>query len=672
MKTTYLSKWLTALVSASMTLVFMGVVLADHQNLGDSFFEIDDSANLKVDAADHFDWANVADARQLDSPSGTNDDAFGQGTKEDSEVPSPVTGSIPPNKSDLKTFGVHLEDDGVNRYLHLFWHRVQDPSGTTNMDFEFNQGEVLSSNGVTPVRMAGDALVQYDLANGGVVPELFLSRWIDGSEEPPRTSNDCEASNKLPCWSAKVSLTGLNVAIGSINLSSIEGAHSDGLDEISGISARTFGEATIDFGALTAALGEGCTSFGSAYLKSRSSDSFTSAVKDYIAPLQVNVDNCATLRIIKQDDSDPGVRLNGASFEVWADNDPGDGAAPDFNVDGLENGSDPRLPNYTCTTPQPSLGVCEFLGVLAGDYWVVETGAPTGHNLASPAYQLVTITAGGEDVEATFTNPRKPASVVITKTDDAVPPNLLSGATFTLYTDDDPPEYDAGDTDIAGSCTTIADGTCTISNILPPGDYCLVETGVPTGYSAASPQCFALALDQNKSVSFVDPRHTGAIKITKTRKHAASGSGDYPHAGVKFTITGGELVAPGTEVTTDANGTACLGGLVLSSHVGGYTVTETVPTNYVADGNASKSVLVTQVATCGSGNEDPVAFSNTPLTNITVSVDSLVDGGTKSTIHCVIQGGASVGSVDPAQEDPTLNLTNKLPGTYVCTIFVDP
>ena len=90
--------------------------------------------------------------------------AGGQGAAEDTACPSVVDGSIPPNKSDLKTFGVYFEDSAQGRYLHMFWHRVQEPSGTTNMDFEFNQSETISGNGVTPVRTAGDALIQYDLS----------------------------------------------------------------------------------------------------------------------------------------------------------------------------------------------------------------------------------------------------------------------------------------------------------------------------------------------------------------------------------------------------------------------------------------------------------------------------------------------------------------------------
>ena len=56
------------------------------------------------------------------------------------------------------------------------------------MDFEFNKSSTISSNGVTPVRTAGDVLIQYDLANGGVNPELFLSRWVTSGP-----NSGCEA-----------------------------------------------------------------------------------------------------------------------------------------------------------------------------------------------------------------------------------------------------------------------------------------------------------------------------------------------------------------------------------------------------------------------------------------------------------------------------------------------
>ena len=122
-------------------------------SLSGSNFEIDTDANLKVDdPAPSIDWASVTEIRKADQPTGPNDDSFGQGTKEDTAVPTVVDGSIPPNKSDLKFFGVYQEGDRRRRFLNLFWHRVQDPSGTTNMDFEFNQRQSRRSrpNGVDP------------------------------------------------------------------------------------------------------------------------------------------------------------------------------------------------------------------------------------------------------------------------------------------------------------------------------------------------------------------------------------------------------------------------------------------------------------------------------------------------------------------------------------------
>jgi hypothetical protein len=146
-------------------------------SLLNSVFEIDDDANLIVDnpAPPYLDWANVDEDRKDDADSGSKDDSFGKGTKEDTAVPEPVTGSIPPNKSDLKTFGVYLEDNGTDRFMHLFWTRVQDPNGSTNMDFEFNQSSVISSNGVTPERTVGDFLLEYKLTKGGTEPKLWRS-----------------------------------------------------------------------------------------------------------------------------------------------------------------------------------------------------------------------------------------------------------------------------------------------------------------------------------------------------------------------------------------------------------------------------------------------------------------------------------------------------------------
>ena len=64
------------------------------------------------------------------------------------------------------------------------------------------------------------------------------------------------------------------------------------------MNARTFGEAQIDLRLIFQA--NKCTTFGSAMLKSRSSDSFTSQLKDFIRPVGINLTNCGHVIIRKQ------------------------------------------------------------------------------------------------------------------------------------------------------------------------------------------------------------------------------------------------------------------------------------------------------------------------------------------------------------------------------------
>ena len=512
-------------------------------SLTNSNFEIDTDANLRVDdAAPSLDWANVAEERQADEPTGATDDSFGMGTKEDTPVPSVVDGSIPPNKSDLLNFGVYLETTtGGKKFLNLFWHRVQEPSGTTNMDFEFNQSKTKSGNATTPVRTAGDLLIQYDLSQGGTNPVLFLSRWVTTG-----AGSQCQASNAVPCWGTKANLTAAGDATGSINTTAIPSGQSDGLGSI---SPRTFGEAQIDFEAIVPPSTTGCFGFGSAYLKSRSSDSFTAATKDFIKPKEVNISNCGSIDILKTDDATPANPLEGAVFTLYTDNAP-----------------------------------------------VYPTGA----------------TRGAEDTITTLT------------------------------------------------CTTQTDGTCSIGNI-PQGEYWVVETTTPAGHDTAADQHASVSPDATVELTFIDPRHRGAIRVTKLRKHVADGPGDHPHAGVDFTING-------VTKTTDANGVACWDTLLF----GDYSVHETVPTGYVGEGD--KVVTVDNRASCTDSPYvgEGVTFNNTPLSGLQVSFTSTIPGGTAAQISCTGLTADTPDATPNAFDDTAETFTGLQPGTYNCTVVVDP
>ncbi|MES2525215.1 MAG: SpaA isopeptide-forming pilin-related protein [Gemmatimonadota bacterium] len=251
--------------------------------------EID--GNLTDGAAPGNDWGGLPNTIfncastpkigcDIDLPTGKGDNSFGQGSKEDSPVPTVVSGSIPNNKSDLLRMYVATERFGTTDYLYLAWSRVQEPNGTTNMDFELNQSRTLSANGVTPVRTHGDILVRYDLAQGGTVPELGFHKWITSG-----SSSLCEASNSVPCWDKRRELT--TDVFAAINDVSVPEPIAGG-----SLSARTFGEASINLPASGIFDSGACTVFGLAYLKSRSSDAFGSELKDFIAPIPVEITNC--------------------------------------------------------------------------------------------------------------------------------------------------------------------------------------------------------------------------------------------------------------------------------------------------------------------------------------------------------------------------------------------
>ncbi|MEA3056974.1 MAG: hypothetical protein QOD30_2406, partial [Actinomycetota bacterium] len=262
------------LVAASLVAGVAWVVVpaqpssATVNKLTDSNFEIDTDANTTVDGGGtNVDWNTVTEASVDESgSSGAGDNSFGQGSKEDTAVPSVVSGGIPPNKSDLKTFGVYIEND---RFLHMYWTRVQDPSGTTNMDFEFNQSETISANNVTPERTPGDFLITYDLSQGGTHPTISVR--ILGSNGR---------------WGTATPVADQTAALASINTAGILSANAGGLGNL---GPRTFGEASIDMDAVFTE----CISVGAVFLKSRSSDSFGSALKDFIAPnTGIDFSNC--------------------------------------------------------------------------------------------------------------------------------------------------------------------------------------------------------------------------------------------------------------------------------------------------------------------------------------------------------------------------------------------
>jgi len=627
---------------------------ASHVPFGTSTFEIDTNANLVVDHAGNLDWANVNEVRKPDKASGSGDDSFGQGSKEDTPVPTVVSGSIPPNKSDLKTFGLYLETTAAgHQYLNLFWHRVQDPTGTTNMDFEFNQSKTLSANGVTPVRTAGDLLIQYDLANGGTHPELFVARWITTG-----AGSLCEANNATPCWGKRTNFSALGLATGSINTTAIAAGNADGLGAI---SARTFGEATVDFTALASTLDQ-CETFGSAYLKSRSSDSFSAAMKDFIAPIGTGFPTCGGVTIRKV--TDPSGSTEDFSYTKDFSSDP---SGSTFTLSDGESQAFSKVPIGTTGH------VSESALPPGWDFDKIDCSASSAGSNVSTNGTTITfnLATASDTVDCTYYNKAR-GSITVEKITDSG----MGAFEFTSNTLDSP-----------FTLTTTAAGAAGKDSeafgSLVPGTYDVAET-VPANWHLVSASCTGdddgsdpatIVLDPGENVvcTFHNDRNVGAIKIVKTHKHAADGPGDHPEAGVEFTVSGGGLVDP-IVVETGSDGTACVPGLLVSAFANNYTVTETVPAGEkVTTDNPQYAAVATSKDDCSDvGAAATVTFANMPLTNITVGVDSQVDGGTASTIECTPTDDPGDDATTGANGDGSFTLNDLEPGTYVCTVVVDP
>jgi hypothetical protein len=533
---------LMALGAAVVTVCTMGVLAVAGQaaNTIGGEFEVDANANLKVDTAGNIDWLAGGSGTAFrtgvvtkgDKPTGSGDDSFGNGSKEDTAVPSVVDGSIPPNKSDLKTFGLYKETVGTKSYLNLFWTRVQDPSGTTNMDFEFNQKQATAGegNGITPLRTVGDLLITYDLSNGGVSASISLRKWL-GSAWGPQTALAPDA-------------------LGTVNTSAILAADAGGVGPL---SVRTFGEASIDLSRIFTS--GACQSFGSAYLKSRSSDAFSSALKDFIAPMNITLSNCGSIVINKTDDASSP--LDGAQFTLYKD------VAP---LGGLAAGVEDKTVANTVGTCSTVSGTCSFSNVSLGKYWVVETITPANHSAAADQY--VDMATPDQLVTLTFVNPRQPGTVNVHKQDDAGAP--LAGAVFTLYADVSPfgGTKGTGDTVSLGTCQTTASGDCSFTSV-QLGQYWVVETTTPGGYTTAANQHVVLGTGgQTVSLTFVDNRQFKVIVLV-----CQASSNELYASNVKFDGSStpttnnslGDSTTP-TEAQLCGLGGATLSGVTAGSH----------------------------------------------------------------------------------------------------------
>ena len=366
------------------------------------------------------DWQNVAGLNTgFDLPSGKTDNAFGQGTKEDDPNVTVVNGSIPPNKSDLTRFYEASAFSSVNNdnFLYLAWERT-NVLGTANFDFEINQKtqpDLTTAGAKTLIRTAGDLLVTYDFSNGGGKPTIGLLRWLTSTTVPvvPNfATNVCFSSNTFPCWGDEVTLNGTDSIAAVNNLDPVtDPLFPNGANYINPVPALQFGETAIDLTKAGVFPAGTCLAFGSAFVRSRSSTAFTSEIKDFIAPIPVNISNCGTVNIIKHTDH-RGIDQNFSYTSTIPD--PASGSTtPDCSLDTTPSsftlndkaGVDPASP-ITAGTDNTE----HCANVPAGSYTVTE-GALPGSNW-SLASLACTATAGSSGQQHATGSPQADITLI--------------------------------------------------------------------------------------------------------------------------------------------------------------------------------------------------------------------------------------------------------------------
>lgn len=675
-----------------------------------------------------------------------SDNSFTQGTKEDSTNVAISTGSIPPNKDDLSRFYINTEKTASSLFLYLAWER-SNLLGSAHMDFEFNQNPVgitsSTTGSATLNRTAGDLLIDFDFGGSGPV-ELYLHRWLTHVNDPSTECQSVSSGSDVSCWSVGENITNLGEAEASVNSTPVRDYNapvpSSGYNTLDGSTkttgqgttvSSTFGEAGINLTALNIFPANQCFHLGDAWLKSRSSgSSFNSDMKDFIAPIPINISNCGTVIIHKQ--TDPRGQDQAFTFNSDVSDSVPSGSTDTTCAEAASNYSGTYTlndKNNTSGNDSANTDSCSY--VLTGDYTVSEGTVPDGYtfqhlnctasdgasvNDGSGASNSITDSssssvdihvAPSSTTECTFTNQALGEIKIIKHTDPrgidqnfSYSSNITGATSFTLN--------DSGNTaggDSAGNTKDVKD--------LAIGPYNVTET-LPTGWSLESLSCstggsqdgttptkanITLTAGATVTCTYTNKAPSGAILITKTGKDkncvdssttitngVCAGEATANLSGASFSITGTDLLGNAVSKTasTGNNGRVCVDGLPWNGSGSSYTVTETgAPTGYSIDNSSGVSVTVTQNATCTSdgsavstGTAAMQSFSDTPLTDLTVHVESELAGASNSSISCVDSGSSAIGnSPQPGsgKGDPETVTANGLkPGTYTCTVVIDP
>jgi hypothetical protein len=342
------------------------------------------------------------------------------------------------------------------------------------------------------------------------------------------------------------------------------------------------------------------------------------------------------------------------------------------------NGAIFTIAGETGLTTSGSGTVCKAGLTIGQSYNVTETTPPAGHSLASPATQSVMVTGAGTCASgattATFSDPVVLGTVIVRKF-QADGLTALNGATFTLHNDVSPSSsYVPGtDTATAFTCDVTINGTCSIFNV-PLGNYWLVETTPPPGYTAASPQQVSIVVGSTagngvtRTVDFTDVPADGRINIAKT---GLNGGALNDAQFTLYTDDNGVVgTSTGKSCTTGSSGAgACF---ISPVAIGNYWLVETVvPAGYAKAANRAVTVGVGNQPGQGATVDVTITDAVVPGTVSITKTDDLDQalGGAEFTLYNDVSASSSF---DPQTDTITTLTCDTNASTGTCNITSVP
>jgi uncharacterized repeat protein (TIGR01451 family) len=273
----------------------------------------------QVAAPSTTDWATLPAGTVEHSPdNNAQDTAFAGGSKENEPgnwdfVNEP--GGVSPSQANILDAWSSIDEVGANTFLYLAFARAAG-SGTSFLTFELNRDHQLWNNGKArvPCRRDGDVLITFAPQGNNVT--VSVQTWKTSTTDP---MTGCARTGSL---SDNASVTA-NVDIqGAVNAGDI----TNSLPGSSGATIPTyqFGETAINLGkVLASALGSTCGAFTSFWMHSRSSDSDTANMQDFVAPHAIDARRCSAAGTKWLDNNANGIRDPGdgplAGFRIYAD-----------------------------------------------------------------------------------------------------------------------------------------------------------------------------------------------------------------------------------------------------------------------------------------------------------------------------------------------------------------